>query len=398
MAITDQIQVIDADTHVLEPPDLWTSRMSAKKWGDRIPHMQWSDEEGVDLWVSGDDVVGWGSAWAAHAGSDEWYPYQTRTWEQARLATPAAFGASDRLALMDDFGVYAQVLYPNVLVFGLSMYSKAASGDTDLFLECTRAYNDFLTDYASADPKRFIPIAALPFWDLDASIAEMHRAAANGHKGIIFPQFPEYHGQPRLSDRHWDRLWAAAQEAELPVNFHIGSGGASDPGTYVIDDAGRGAGAPASTMVFFIDNARTIASLTCGGICDRFPRLKFVSVESGASWVPFVLQSLDYAWQNSAACMEHPEYLLPSEYFRRQIYACFFFEHGAPLDATIEFLGADSLLYETDYPHPMSMAPGPTRGTAVTPREYIDTTLGHLPDATLRKLLHDNAASVYRLD
>lgn len=400
MAITDSLRVIDADTHVLEPHDLWTSRMSATKWGDRIPHVVWDEENEAEVWMSGDDVVGFGSAWAAHAGGDKWYPEMAKRWEEAMAATPEAIDPHLRLKVMDEYGIYAQVLYPNVLVFGGEYFTRTAnsSEDGELFLECTRAYNDFLTDYASADPKRYLPIAALPFWDVKQSVAEMQRAASNGHKGVIFPQFPEFHGQPLLSDRQWDPLWAAIQEAGLPVNFHIGSGGTSDAWTVLSEDSGHVSNVSARTSIFFIDNARTIAALTAGGICHRFPDLKFVSVESGVSWMPFVLQSLDWMWKNSSASRsEHPEYLLPSEFFRRQIYGCFFFESGPPLDAAIEFLGADNVLYETDYPHPASMAPGPAT-TAVKPKEYIETTLGHLPGATLRKILHDNAASLYHLD
>jgi len=399
MSITDQIPVIDADTHVIEPNDLWTSRMSQKKWGDRIPHIVWNDEYQTEVWLSGDQVIGVGSAWAAHAGGDKWYPELAQRMSDAIEATPAAIDPNLRLKLMDDYGVHAQVLYSNIFIFGGEYISRAASSaeDTELIGECTRAYNDFLTDYASTDPKRFIPVAVLPFWNLDQAIAEIKRVAGNGHKGIIFPQFPEFHGQPRLSDRHWDPLWAVAQDIGMSVNFHIGSGGASDPANILADDAGPAANVSARTSIFFIDNARTIANLTAGGICHRFPRLKFVSVESGASWVPFVLQSLDWMWRNSAAWKEHKDYLLPSEFFKRQIYACFFFEYGEPLDATISFIGPDSLLFETDYPHPASMAPGPAT-FATTPREYIESKLGHLPEPTLRKLLHDNAAALYHMD
>lgn len=412
MAITDTLRVIDADTHVLEPYDLWTSRMSATKWGDRIPHVVWSDEMQTEIWLSHDRMMGFGSAWAAHAGSDHWYPYLNKRWADAMESTPGAIDPALRLQVMDDYGIYAELLYPNVLLFGGDLIAdpftrRAQIEDSAFYTECTRAYNDFLTDYTSTDPSRFVPIAMLPFWDVEASIAEMQRAVGNGHKGVVFPQFPEFHGQPMLSDRHWDRLWAAVQEAGIAVNFHVGSGGASQPLQIVADDflpenagksgKGGGANATATTGTSFIENSRTIAALTCGGICDRFPRLKFVSVESGAGWIPFVLQSLDWIWKNSAARIEHPSYLLPSEFFRRQMYACFFFEEGGPLDATIEFLGADTLLYETDFPHPASMAPGPTT-SAVKPKEYIETKLGHLPEATLRKLLHDNAASLYHLE
>jgi predicted TIM-barrel fold metal-dependent hydrolase len=147
---------------------------------------------------------------------------------------------------------------------------------------------------------------------------------------------------------------------------------------------------------FFLNNARTIAQLTCGGVCHRFPELNFVSVESGIGWIPFALASLDWQWKNCGVHLEHPEYdLLPSEYFRRQIYGCFWFERDTALSA-IDQLGPDNVLYETDFPHPTSMSPGPA-SSAIAPDAYIDEALGDLPEATLRKVLHDNAARIYHL-
>ena len=393
MGITDSIRVIDVDSHIVEPYDLWTSRMSAK-WGDRIPHVEWSDEQQQDVWLSDDRMIGLG-AWAHHAGGERWYPDFHRRLDEL---PPAATDAKERLAVLDEFGIYAQLLYGNVLPLGSAQFDhgQQTSSDTEFFLECTRAYNDYLADFASADPDRLIPMMAVPFWDVDLSVAEMHRAAGLGHRGIIFPQFPEAHGQPRLADRRWDRLWAAAQEAEISINFHIGSGGNPDP-QVLPPECGAGSNASAHVMTYFMDNARTVAAVTCSGLCHRFPDLKFVSVESGFSWIPFALQALDWMWKNSSAHRENADQLLPSEHFRRQMYACFFFEDGAPLDATIEYLGADSVLYETDYPHPASMAPGPTTA-AVLPKEYIETTLGHMPEPTLRKILHDNAAKLYHID
>jgi hypothetical protein len=85
---------------------------------------------------------------------------------------------------------------------------------------------------------------------------------------------------------------------------------------------------------FFLANARTIAQLVTGGICHRFPTLNFVSVESGVGWIPFALSALDWQWKNCGVREEHPEYdLLPSEYFQRQIYGCFWFERDTALDA-----------------------------------------------------------------
>jgi predicted TIM-barrel fold metal-dependent hydrolase len=295
---------------------------------------------------------------------------------------------------MDDHGIWAQVLYPNVAGFGAG--KVLAIGDPELMLACVQAYNDFLTDYTSADPKRLIPIMALPFWDMDLTESEIARCVAAGHKGVIMTGEPAHWGMPKLADPHWDRLWAIAQEADLSVNFHIGSGDMS-----IFDTAYEGAGRHANYagfgVQFGIGNVRVIANLITGGVCHRFPNLKFVSVESGIGWIPFALDHLDWQWKNCGVPQEHPEYdLLPSEYFVRQMYGCFWFE-GPTVKAAIDQLGADWILYESDFPHPTSMAPGPA-SSAVEPRQYIAETLGDLPEDVLRKILHDNAARLYHVD
>jgi predicted TIM-barrel fold metal-dependent hydrolase len=124
-----------------------------------------------------------------------------------------------------------------------------------------------------------------------------------------------------------------------------------------------------------------------------------VVVESGVGWLPFAVTTMDWIWQNCGVSQEHPEFeLLPTEYFRRQVYGCFWFEK-ATLKAAVEQLGDRNFLYETDFPHPTSMSP--VRGldsVAVSPKEYIDSTLSDLPQSSVEKLLHGNAARIYHLD
>ncbi len=132
------------------------------------------------------------------------------------------------------------------------------------------------------------------------------------------------------------------------------------------------------------------------GICHRFPKLKLVSVESGASWVIFAVEAFDWQWKNNGVASEHPEYdLLPSEYFKRQIYACFWFEEQG-VQRALE-LYPENLLYETDFPHPTSMSPGPA-SSADPPALYAERVLGGMPEPIIRNVLHDNAARVYHLD
>jgi len=140
-------------------------------------------------------------------------------------------------------------------------------------------------------------------------------------------------------------------------------------------------------------NAWGITNVIISGLCHRYPRLNFVSVESGVGWVPFLLEALDWQWQAAGAFKEHPERLLPSEYFRRQVYMTYWFERLSPALLTDY---ADNIMYETDFPHPVSMSPGPA-SPAIAPREFVRQTMEGVDPAVVRKVLHDNAARLYHL-
>ena len=387
--IFDRYQVIDTDTHISEPPDVWTARV-ASKWGDRIPHVVRDPNGGPkDWWTIGDQLIQ-PTGVAAMAEFDGMLPEHPDTLADA---IPAAYDAKARLAHMDREGIYAQVLYPNVGGFGSAGFLRLK--EPVLMLECVQAYNDFLIDWSSADSKRLLPIMATPFWDVDAAVKEIERCKATGHKGVLFGSKPEAFGEPALTDPHWDPVWAAAQDAELPISFHIGSG---DIAGLMLGNAGMGirTGMARICTQLFMDNSNCIADIIYSGICHRFPKLNFVSVESGVSWLMFALESFDWQWHNNGVATEHPEYdLLPSEYFQRQIYGCFWFESHGVRAAMDKY--PDNIFYETDFPHPTSMAPGP-KSIAEHPRDYVERVMGDLPEDTIRKVMHDNAARVYHLD
>ena len=386
----DNVAVIDVDTHVIEPVDLWSSRMPISR-GDRIPTVRFDEETGEDAWFIADRRI-MGAAASAHAG---WREYPPSHPPRLSETDPATWDSASRLERMDHDGIYAQLLYPNMALFNTDELRGVA--DETLQYEYLRAYNDFLTDYCAVAPDRFIAIAAVPFWNIDLAIAEMHRCYDSGHRGMIFTQNPSAFGLPSLTDRHWDRLWAAAQEAGLPVNFHIGSGGNPRKAQTFNPQNGERANYAAMTVGLFLSNANTITQLIMGGICHRFPALNFVMVESGIGWIPFTLDSLDWQWQQCGLTREHPEYdLLPSEYFRRQVYGSFWFEKDA-LAYTIDRIGPANIMFETDFPHPTSMSPGPA-SAAVVPRNYIAAAIAGVSATDARQILHDNAARIYRLE
>ncbi|MFN8027377.1 MAG: amidohydrolase family protein [Acidimicrobiia bacterium] len=380
----DRFPVIDVDTHLTEPPDVWTARMPAKVH-DKVPHIERID--GRDVWMADGQRIG-APGYYSMAGHDGVMPLSVpNTFDDI---APEMYDANARVAFLDREGIQAEVLYPNVGGFGNGYFLNL--GDREFVMDCVRAYNDFLTDWCSVAPDRLLPITALPFWDVDQAITEMQRNLANGHRAVNFCNQPDAYGQPPLAHKHWDPVWAAAQEAGIPISFHVGGG---LMGTQFDDRADMGwmTNFAKTSSFIFMDNMRSIGDLIFGGVCHRFPDLKFVSVESGVGWIPSALETFDWQWRNGGVVDEHPEYdLLPSEYFRRQIYGCFWFEEQTALDAIAKY--PDNILFESDYPHPTCQHPGP-RTPAQRPRDYASRTLASLSDDVTRKVLHDNAAALY---
>jgi len=320
----------------------------------------------------------------ATAGWNEPFPHGPATYEQCH---PASYDAKARLELMDANGIWAQVLYPNVGGFGNQVFLRA--DDDELKLACVQAYNDFQRDWVEPDPRRFVTMISTPFWDIDATVAEIERGASMGHRGILFTGEPQSFGLPLLGDRHWDPLWSVARETGLPVHFHIGSGDLSK----AMPMARSEAIGPASSYAYmsislFMMNGIQVVDLLLSGVLSRFPEVRFVSVESGIGWIPFVLEACDY--HVTQADVEGRDFFteLPSESFARQVYSCFWFEDAAP-NHMMELLPADRLLFETDFPHPTCLYP--------ENREHVAKVLGQLDANTRRRVLQDNAADLYRI-
>jgi predicted TIM-barrel fold metal-dependent hydrolase len=382
------LRVIDADTHLTEPTDLWTARMPERFRGD-APRVRLHEPTGTWRWTVGDrwcSLVGNYSM----AGWREFPPSCPPTLEEA---DPACYDGKARLAHMDANGIYAQVLYPNVIAF--EGHAFMALKDEALKLACVQTYNDYQLEFSSIAPERFVALAVLPFWDLDATIAELRRCHRMGHRGILWAATLEKHGLPEFFDPHWDPLYAQAQELEMPVSFHVGVGNTAEEIEQAMNrESFDPASNTARSSMSFISNARTIGLLLTSGLCARFPRLDFVSVESGFGYIPFLLDSLDWQWVNANAKQRYPDRLLPSEYFRRQVYSMFWFEKNS-----LELLPhyEDNVMFETDFPHPTSLHPGPA-SFAPSPAEVIRRDTGIVGEAVMRKVLWDNACRVYHID
>lgn len=402
-AIASRFKVVDIDSHIAEPEDLWTSRVS-RKWGDRVPHVvqarelagraevvptaQVSRNPEDEIWIV-DGKPGMPTALLAWAGHDEYWPGHPTTLARAH---PASHDAAARVEWMDQTGIYAQAIFPNL--GGTRQYVGIAHSEPELALECCRAYNDFLAEWCGAAPERLIAQATLPLWDVALCVTEIERCATSGHKSVIMTHQPDGYGLPWLPDPHWNPIWEASQETGLPICFHVEA--ARPPAIWPGFD-------PTSNLVklavqSFLGNADAIIDVILGGLCHRYPRLDFVSVESGVGYLPYLLEALDWQWINMGLHKAHPELdLLPSDYFKRQVYGSFWFEEESGLETAIERF-PDNLLYETDFPHPTSISPGVFPFSEMA-RDNLERKFSRVPisEENLKKVLHDNAARVYHL-
>jgi uncharacterized protein len=395
-ATVEDVPIADVDSHVAEPVDLWTSRMPARL-GDAIPRVVWDEAGGESRWKVGDVLLSAVGEYCS-AGWPEHFPSHPPTLADA---DPACYDAKARLERLDTYGVWAQALYPNVIAFDAHAFLSELGPETAG--ACVAAYNDFLAEFASTDPRRLVPLMMLPFWDVQASVREMERCRGLGHRGILFAALFNRLGLPNIASPSWEPVLAAAQDLELSLNFHIGfaqrdkesseRGWAKATKNALAQRTDRLAfvrkGGP-----YFASCAQAVSDVIVSGVCHRYPRLRIVSVESGFGYFPFLLENLDWLWRTSGASHEYPERDLPSEYFRRQVYATFWFERSS-LPHFEEF--QDNLMFETDFPHETGLGPGPA-SPAASARDTVRQNLAGLAPEVLYKVVFGNAAGLYGLE
>lgn len=384
----DQVKVIDADTHLTERHDLWTSRAPAGM-RDRMPHV--AEVDGQATWVVGDAVMGRaGAGGVVDRDNQKGRSFEALyEWEIDRVH-PGAYDPVARLEMMDDAGVWAQVIFPNTVGLGGQSLSQAID-DPALRMLCVEMYNDSNAEMQEASGNRLLPMAVLPAWDVDACVREAQRAAGLGMRGVNITSDPQDQGAPDLANRAWDPLWEVCADAGLPVHFHIGASLTTMtffdnyPWPSHDDDTKLAIGG----TLLFVGNGRVVVNIICSGMLERHPRLKIVSVESGAGWVPFILEALDYEMAENAPSLRNETLSMsPSEYFKRQIYATMWFER-TDLPSLVKAVGEDNILFETDFPHPTCLYPDPLSSALENMRELSETARN--------KILGGNAQQLYRL-
>jgi len=329
--------LIDCDSHVLEPRDLWQNYLESK-YVDRAIRIETKD--GVEQLVIGEQVVLQGvlaGLGGAHVDKKKLF-MPGMSYEDG--CPPASYDPAARVLEMDAWGVDYSLVFPTICILPFP------TDDSDLASAYCRAYNNWMADFAKETHGRIWPVAVVNWHDVDAAVEEWRRCLDLGFKALFVP--PETVDGKRLTDPIFDPIWAMCQEANAPACLHVVvrfSGAAlpfsewhaTSPGPLF----GFGLGATGQLIP-------ALTSIVTDGLFERFPKLKMVSVEAGCGYAPYLMDRLDAKYEVFEGIV--PLKNRPSDYIRSN---CYFV--AEPLERTVDMalslVGEDRILWGSDYPH-----------------------------------------------
>jgi predicted TIM-barrel fold metal-dependent hydrolase len=321
---SNRYRLISADSHVLEPADLWTSRV-AERVKDRVPRIEWLPRGGAWIIDGVAEPIAFG--FTMSAGRDK---ADLTDWIQPEeLPVDSWDDPAWRVATMSADGLDAEVLFPNRPFQGV-----VGCTDPELHLAMVQAYNDWLSDFCAYDPTRLAGLAAIPNRGVADAVAEIERCATKpGIVGFLLTAYP--HGDTTITPED-DPVWAAVAATGKTLDIHIFLD-ASMPFNVMAEKL--------PGTAHFYDCPHRLRDFILSGVLERFPDLRIVFHEVDCGWIPFYASKLDQIHARSGLSLPH----LPSDYIRDRFWYTFI--HDPVAIANREWLGADRMLWSNDYPH-----------------------------------------------
>jgi len=366
---------ISVDDHVQEAPRLWTDRVE-KKFRDRAPRLA-TAKDGSEQWLLDGKVLLDGRAARAGALMAD-RNEDPKHWADVPLP---AFTPAERLKAMDSAGIDYSMLYPTVA--GLAGETFGRLQDSDLEIACVRAYNDWLIDEWARASDRFIPQCLVPIWPVEAAIAEVKRAVARGHRGVIFPSLPMHLRKvPHVSGPEYDPFWSACEDLNVPVCLHAGASPELQSPLPPQMKPALAAAVDAATKP--VSSVFVLSLYSFSRVLLRHPKLRLVLAESALSWGMLYLEWADHQFEHDGLAREGYD-LTPSQMFKRQ---CFFNSWYDPIAPFTDYIGADHILWSANFPLANSTWP--------RTRETIDHCFKGVAAEARERVLWKNAAELYR--
>lgn len=369
-------KIIDADGHIVEPRTFWNDYVEPE-YRERLPRIV-RDAGGVDRIAVGDRVVANSiyspAAMCIPGGLASPELMRRLSWDDLR---PGSFDPVARLKDMDSERIDISVLFPSI---GLTF---VAIKDVQVSAAGCRAYNNWMADFCRAAPSRLYSVAPVPLHDVDTAIAEMRRVVKeHGVKAMAVRSNP--YNNRRLSDPAYDPFWAEAQDLDCTIALHAAvTGDMPTAGFDRYHDFFQ-------RMIIShpLEQQMACMDIICGGVLERYPRLRVAFLEAGGGWIAYWLARLDEFYEKIGHMVPKTR-MKPSEYFQRQCF-CSCEPDDVALKAAAA-LGVDEyMMWASDYPHYDCVFPG-----------AVDELREHcagLPEPSRQKIMGGNAARCYGLN
>ncbi len=364
----DDLILVSVDDHVNEPPDMFKKHIPAKFRGQE-PHVAVT-EHGQAWVIEGQKVTGLGLNAVVGRPKTE-YGHEPTSYAQMR---PGTYDIHARIGDMNINGVLGSLNFAAFPGFAGNRFVQQK--DKALALATIQAYNDWhIQDWCGPYPGRMIPLALLPMWDVDLTVAEASRMADLGCRAVSFSDNPALIGLPSIHDPIWEPFWSLCEERGIVICCHIGTGARAE---YPSDDSPIGSWITAMP----ISIANSAADWLFATFWKRHPKLRMALSEGGIGWIPYFLERADYVQQQHGAWtnFDFGDGQKPSDVFRKHFITCFI-EDDFGLQS-LDFIGVDNVTWECDYPHSDCMWPKSP--------ESIWNGIKHLPKGVIDKITHLN--------
>ncbi|MGE0742530.1 MAG: amidohydrolase family protein [Hyphomonadaceae bacterium] len=335
-AADKKIWVNSADSHVWEPPKLWEENLPnhLKSRGPRVDRREKHDVYIVD----NEEVI-----------------FMKPDMLDA-ISPPGMLNLDLRMADLDEQGIWAEVVFAST---GLWM---TVMKDRELQRESARVWNDWAHADMIKRSDRYLPAAMLSSLSAEDAAEEVKRVAKLGFKALAFPT--TLPAPLEYNAKEWDLVWAVAEEAGMVVTFHVGTGTSE-----LVVTRGPG-GALINYWETTVPAQRCVVHMVSSGALDRFPKLKIMTAEAGASWMPALGDRLDEAFRQHARWMHPKLERTPSEILKAQVYSSF--QHDETAIPTVVYTDYKNVLWGSDYPH--------LEGTFPRTQEVLHDLFKDIPD------------------
>ncbi|MFC7886294.1 amidohydrolase family protein [Streptomyces sp. NPDC057376] len=378
--------LISVDDHILEPANLWVDRVPAKD-RERVPHMVKDDRLG-EVWVyDGKRHATTGLSAVAGKSKEDFSPEPVGYSEMRR----ACYDPVARIEDMNRAGILASLCFPSLTRFCGQLFYEAS--DRDFALTCLKIYNDWLIeDWCGSAPGRYIPLMLIPLWDPQLAVKEMQRCAGRGVTTFAFSEEPTKLGLPSIHDPYWAPVFAAANDLGMVVSMHVGS-------SSNIPKISESAPFMANLAWGAIRTSGAMLDWLFSGLFTRYPNLKIALSEGEAGWIPYFLERAEQVidkqrhWVSKG--VQFSDYsnndvdlfsLDIRQLFRDHVFGCIIEDHHSI--ASIDVIGEDNIMVETDYPHSDSTWPDSI--------EVAKKLVAPLTSEQQYKVLRGNAERLYR--